>query len=273
MSIGGQGTAHDGTSPHEIAIDEFTTSGPGRVAVISAGNDYGDNLHRKVDINPTEVGTFTLSAGSNTNTSVFSIYMYGNNGNSVVAKLTTPDGNVYSSPPGATTEHSILNGNFTAKVYNWVSSANSKRYVQVVITRNTGMIANSQGVYKIDLENTSETPITMHGWKVSEGVATTLIEGDNEYIVGSPGNATKAITVASYIGRLTSYKSSPTPGGYTLTNNLAENISSFSAQGPRADGFQKPDITASGQYVISTMSSDAMIPASSSDNIDGTFYR
>ncbi len=272
MSIGGQGTAHDGSGPHEMAIDAFTTSAPGRVMVISAGNDYGLNLHRKVNIESAATGTFSLNAGSNISANVFAIYMYGNNDNSVVAKLTTPDGIEYISPPSATTTHSILNDKFTATVYNWVSSVNLKRYVQVVINRNSGTIENSQGVYKIDLQNTGATPMEVHGWKVSEGVATTLINGDNEYIVGSPGNATTAVTVASYLGRLTSYKMNPTAGGYLL-NGVAENISSFSAQGPRADGFQKPDITASGQSVISAMSSDAMLAASSSDNIDGVFYR
>ena len=275
MSIGGQASAHDGTSPHEITIDEFTTSGPGRVAVISAGNDYGKNIHRKVTINPAGIGSFSLTAGSSTSVSgVFNFYMYADNDNEVTAKLTTPDGLEYLSPAGATTSHSILNGKFTALVYNWVSSANNKRYVQVVISRNSGTTENSQGLYTIDLINEGNSAMTVHGWKTSEGVATPVLNGDNEYVVGTPGNATKAITVASYLGRLTSYKYNPTPGGYVLGSpNKAETISSFSAQGPRADGFQKPDITASGQSIISSMSSNAMLAPSSSDNTDGVFYR
>lgn len=272
MSIGGQTTAHDGSGPHEIAIDAFTTSGPGRVVVISAGNDYGKNLHRKVDINPGQSGNFSLTAGSNTTLSVFSFYMYSDNDNDVVAKLTTPDGIEYLSPPGATTTHSILNNKFTAVVYNWVSSVNLKRYIQVVISRNSGTTENSQGLYKIDLQNDGATPTLFHGWKASEGVATVLQNGDNEYIVGSPGNATTAVTVASYVGRLTSYRTTP-PAGYTISNTTAEGISSFSAQGPRADGFQKPDIAASGQSVVSSMSGDALLAPTSTDNVDGTYYK
>lgn len=272
MSIGGQTTAHDGSGPHELAIDAFSNSGPGRVVVISAGNDYGKKLHRKIDINAGSVGTFSLTAGSNTSSSVFSFYMYADNDNNVSAKLTTPDGLEYISPPSATTTHSILNGKFTATVYNWVSSVNLKRYIQVVISRNKDVTDNSEGTYKIDLTNQGITPVVFHGWKASEGVATTVQNGDDEYIVGSPGNATTAITVASYVGRLTSYRTTPA-AGYTITNTTVENISSFSAQGPRADGFQKPDITASGQSVVSSMSSDAMLAESSSDNIDGKYYK
>lgn len=267
MSIGGQGTAHDGSSPHEVAIDEFSASGPGRVAVISAGNDYGKNLHRKATIEPNGVTNFSLTAGSSTTASaVFSFHMYGSNGNAVVAKLTTPDGNEYLSPPGATSSHSILDGKFTAVVYNYVSAANEKRYVQVVITRNSGATTNCQGVYSIDLTNEDSTPVTFHGYKTSEGVTTTLANGDNEYIVGSPGNAASALTVASFIGRSTYYRYD-TSAGY-LTGGTSESISSFSAQGPRADGFLKPEIAASGQIVISVLSS-----AAGTSNVDGTFYK
>ena len=267
MSIGGQGTAHDGSSPHEVAIDEFSASGPGRVAVISAGNDYGKNIHRKATIDPNGVTNFSLTAGSSTTaSSVFSFHMYGSNGNAVVAKLTTPDGIVYLSPPGATSSHSILDGKFTALVYNYVSAANEKRYVQVVITRNSGATTNCQGVYSIDLTNEDSTPVTFHGYKTSEGVATTLANGDNEYIVGSPGNAASAVTVASFIGRSTYYRYD-TSAGY-LAGGTSESISSFSAQGPRADGFLKPEIAASGQVVISVLSS-----AAGPSNVDGTFYK
>ena len=269
MSIGGQGSAHDGSSAHEVAIDQFSTSGPGRVAVISAGNDYGKNIHKKAELEPNGTANFTLTAGSSTTaTAVFSFHMYGSNGNAAVAKLTTPDGNEYLSPPGVTSSHSINDGKFTALVYNYISAANEKRYVQVVITRNSGTTTNSAGIYSIDLTNEGETPMTIHAYKTSEGVATPLTDGDNEYIVGSPGNAASALTVASYIGRSTYFKYSPAPGSGYLSGGTAEGISSFSAQGPRADGFFKPEITASGQTVISVLSSQA-----GASNIDGTYYK
>ncbi len=46
-------------------------------------------------------------------------------------------------------------------------------------------------------------------------------------------------------------------GAYGYPNTPQEMISSFSAQGPRVDNFQKPDITASGQAVISARSSNS----------------
>lgn len=274
MSIGGQASAHDGTSAHEIAIDNFTLSAPGRVAVISAGNDYGTNIHRKLEIAPATDGVFSLNVASNTvasTTSIFSFYTYANDNNDFTAKMVAPDGTEYSFPPTATTTHLFGNNAFKVVGYNWISSANGKRYIQFVVTRNTTTTANPVGNYKFYLTNNGATTSIVNGWHVGGDVATTVENGDNEHTVGSPGNATNAITVASYIGRLTWYANGV--GAYTTTNNNAEGISSFSAQGPRADGFQKPDIAASGQNVISALSSDSGLAANNSNNIDGTFYR
>ncbi|MBB6331800.1 subtilisin family serine protease [Chryseobacterium sediminis] len=266
MSIGGQGTAHDGTSSHEVAVNNFTASGPGRVVVISAGNDYGANLHRKVDIAAGAAQTYNFTVASNTSaTSVFSFIMYANDNTAVTAKLTTPDGQQYTQNISTTTAHTILGGGLTATMYNYWGNDNNKRYVQLIVTRTSGT-TNVQGNYTLEITNNGAQQITTHGWLYSQGVATTLQNGDNEYIVGSPGNASNAITVASYMGRASWY--SGTSGYFTLTPQ--ESISSFSGQGPRTDGFQKPDIAASGQNVISSRSGDSAPGAT--DIIAGTNY-
>ncbi|CAH0241923.1 S8/S53 family peptidase [Chryseobacterium sp. Bi04] len=260
MSIGGQGSAHDGTSSHEVAVDNFTSSGPGRVVVISAGNDYGANLHRKVDIEASAAQSYTFTVASNTSAaSVFSFIMYANDNTAVTAKLTAPDGQQYTQNISTNTTHSILGGGFTATMYNYWGSDNNKRYVQLVVNRVTGSTANCQGTYTLEITNNGTQTISTHGWLSSQGVATTLQNGDNEYIVGSPGNASSAITVASYLGRVTWYT---TGGGFGYGNTPQELISSFSAQGPRVDNFQKPDITGSGQAVISSRSSSSVPDAS-----------
>lgn len=266
MSIGGQGTAHDGTSTHEVAVNSFTTSGAGRVVVISAGNDYGANLHRKVDIAANASQTYNFTVASNTSAAnVFSFIMYANDNTPVTAKLTTPDGQQYTQNISTNTAHSILGGGITATMYNYWGNDNNKRYVQLVVARNSGT-TNVQGNYTLEITNNGTQQITTHGWLYSQGVATTLQNGDNEYIVGSPGNASNAITVASYMGRASWY--SGTSGYFTLTPQ--ESISSFSAQGPRVDGVQKPEIAGSGQNVISSRSSDSS--PGTTDIIAGTNY-
>lgn len=265
MSIGGQSTAHDGTSNHEVAVNNFTTSGAGRVVVISAGNDYGANLHRKVDIAAGAAQTYNFTVASNTSaTSVFSFIMYANDNTPVTAKLTTPDGQQYTQNISTTTAHPILGGGLTATMYNYWSNDNNKRYVQLVITRTSGT-TNVQGNYTLEITNNGTQQISTHGWLYNQGVQTTLQNGDNEYIVGSPGNASNAITVASYMGRPSWYST----GAYSTTTPQ-ESISAFSSQGPRVDGVQKPDIAGSGQNVISSRSSNSA-PAAT-DIISGTNY-
>jgi subtilisin family serine protease len=254
MSIGGQGSAHDGTSSHEVAVDNFTSSGPGRVVVISAGNDYGIKLHRKVDIAAGAAQSYTFTVGSDTSASIFSFIMYANDNSPVTAKLTAPDGQQYIQNISTNTTHSILGGGLTATMYNYWGSDNNKRYVQLVVSRVSGSTTNCQGNYTLEITNNGTQPITAHGWLYNQGVGTTLQNGDNEYIVGSPGNATSAITVASYLGRVSWMTAL---GAYGYPNTPQEMISSFSAQGPRVDNFQKPDITASGQAVISARSSNS----------------
>ncbi|BFO64881.1 S8/S53 family peptidase [Chryseobacterium sp. KCF3-3] len=265
MSIGGQSSAHDGTSSHEVAVNNFTTSAAGRVVVISAGNDYGDNLHRKVDIAANASQTYNFTVASNTSAAtVFSFIMYANDNTPVTAKLTTPDGQQYTQNISTTTAHNILGGGLTATMYNYWSNDNNKRYVQLVITRTSGT-TNVQGNYTLEITNNGTQQISTHGWLYSQGVQTTLQNGDNEYIVGSPGNASNAITVASYMGRPSWYST----GAYSTTTPQ-ESISSFSSQGPRVDGVQKPDIAGSGQNVISSRSSNSA-PAAT-DIISGTNY-
>jgi hypothetical protein len=92
----------------------------------------------------------------------------------------------------------------------------------------------------------------------------TITSGDNNYLVGAPGTATNAITVASFTGKLEWYSvSSTAPGGYYNSNATQDNISTFSSRGPRRDNVQKPNITANGERVASCLSSDAGVAASS----------
>lgn len=273
MSIGSQASAHDGTNTHEVAVNDFTTSAPGRVVVISAGNDYGGNIHKKVDIAPNTAQTYTFTVGSNTTAaSVFSFLIYANDDSPVTAILTTPDGQQYTQNIGTDNTYNILGGEFTATMYNYWSTDNYKRFVQLIVNRVSGSTADCQGTYTLEITNDGTQPITTHGWLYSQGASTTLQDGNNEYIVASPGNATNAITAAAYAGRSTYLNTST--GYYYWTYDTAENIASFSSQGPRVDDVLKPEIAASGEYVISALSSNSSPASNPSDtgHVDGTYY-
>jgi minor extracellular serine protease Vpr len=276
MSIGGQFGPHDGTRPHEQAVDAFTNSGSGRVVVISAGNDNGTNLHKRDVIASGANATTTFVVPSNTAAADFFAYrVYVNDNTNITAVATAPGGQTVTALVGQESFNSVVGGAFTLYVDNLIDAANGDRYAEIYLERNAGFATDVAGNWTLTLTNNGAAPITTDGWLYyrATGVSTTITGGDNISLVGSPGNATNAITAASYVGRIGWYTVSTTaPGGYTATGATQEGISTFSAIGPRRDGVQKPDIAGMGQNVISSMSAGSLA-ATSTDNIDGVYYR
>jgi hypothetical protein len=264
MSIGGQGGAHDGTNDDEIAVDNFCNSAPGRVMCISAGNDNGAAIHRQVALNAGASGTYTINvpmASGNSSTGIFQISIYVNSTNTVNATLTMPDG--LSVTANANQSISPLVNNTTATAYfdNYIDPESGDRLINLYVVRNN-FTANQSGAWTLTLTNTSTQAVRLDGWLNYRGPnfsTTNLLNGDNNYLVASPGNATNAITVASYVGKLDWFATGIIPNnGYSYSGaTQQDNISTFSSRGPRRDDVLKPNIAANGQAVVSCLSSDA----------------
>ena len=278
MSIGGQGGPHDGTLAHEQAANAFSASGPGRVVVISAGNDNGSNIHNSFTLAPGASTTvsFTVPTGT-TGSDVFqySVFAAGGETSSITAVATAPNGDVVTST-GSSTSGQVMTSSFNAVITNALYPTNGGRYASLYISRVGSNTTNPVGTWTFTLTNTGASTLTMHGWlhyRSSAFSATALVGGNSQNLVGSPGNSTSAITVASYIGRLGWFSTSTTsPGGYNSTGVSNDNISSFSAIGPRRDGVQKPEIAAVGQNVISSTSSNMNLAASSTSVVVQGLY-
>ncbi len=279
MSIGGVDGPHDGTLADEQAIDAFTASGPGRVAVISAGNDNNTNIHKLVSIPSSGSSDISFNISSSTTaSSVMQFNAWFSDALPVTARVTAPGGETLTV--GADQFHfaSVIAAGFNVAIDNNIDPGNEKRYVRVSVTRNNGSNANPQGIWKLTLTNSSASSRTVHGWMVYLDPALSppgLIGGDNNYLVGSPGNAGNAITVASYVGQVGWYSTNTsTPGAYSYNGDVVQdNLSTFSSFGPRRDGVQKPDITAQGQAVISCLSSNDPLAAASPFAVVQGFYR
>lgn len=258
LSIGTLLGPHDGTRPVELAINNFTSSGPGRAVAAAAGNDGGSNKHNAVNVgaNGTATVTFTVPAGSSGN-EIFSYRIYSNTNGSINATLTPPGAlTTVVATAGQSISKSILNDNFTVSLDNNIDPGNNNRFVDLVIGRNGSNTASPQGTYTLTLANTSATDIRLDGWlyKVNSNFqGTALVGGDNDYLVSSPGNASSAITVASYVARNSWYTAYNTSRAYPSARE--DSISTFSPRGPRRDNILKPEISADGQGVVSCMSS------------------
>ena len=259
LSFGFLLSAHDGSDAEEVAIDQFTASAPGRAVVVAAGNDNGSNLHNRLALaGGSNVSTSFTVPASSTGTTVFAYRMYANNSSDLSVTLTAPGGGTVTATAGQSLSEPVLNGDFTATLSNAVDIGNGHRYIELTVTRNGSNTSSPAGSWLLTLTNNTADQLTLDGW-LRKGTGfnnIVLTGGNNDYMVSSPGNASSAITVASYVGKLSVFTSAGLLSRY-LTERQ-DSISSTSSRGPRRDGVLKPDIAATGHGIVSSLSSDAI---------------
>ena len=134
-------------------------------------------------------------------------------------------------------------------------------------------VKNTNTSLKILLKSTADTG-TVHYWNLTEltndvgnwgmpfstsGSGTSA--GNNLNGISEPACSDDVITVAAYTSQYSASNGTLVGGG----------IASFSSKGPRYDGAMKPDISAPGVAVISSISSytDAAFTSSGSVNFNG----
>ena len=250
MSLGGNSGPHDGTSAEEQAVDNFASSSPGRVVVISAGNSGADNIHITGSLpnGSTEdfnfnVSSYTPLSGSGNDNFGFDLWF--DKAGAVTTVVTTPN-SITTNSTLSTDDGFIQLGN---------SSFTGDRDVYLYVNDNISTKTPAAGNWKLSVTNNSSQSMIYHGWLYDKTMTVALSGGNSDYTVGTPGTANDAITVGSFVTR---WRWEGSDGGayYYGSNDRSDNISSFSSIGPRRDGIQKPDITAPGQGVISVRSGD-----------------
>ena len=278
MSLGSQNGAHDGTDPLEVAIDNFTDTAAGRVVVVASGNENGDNLHKQITLagnGNSSIGLQVPVASATTSQDVFQFTGYANDTSAITVLVTAPDGTQATSLSNNGT--SVFGGKARVYISNYIDSSESgDRKVQVYVTRTTTS-TDVSGSWTIALTNTTSNSLTIDSWLDTKGddfSNITLTGGDSNYLVGTPGSATKAITVGAYMAKIDWYGGTATGySGYNYTSGTQDAICDFSSIGPRRDNVQKPNITANGQAVVSCLSSDSGLANSSPYMVVNDLYR
>ncbi len=264
MSLGTQDGPHDGTYGFDQMISALT--GPGRIVVASAGNSGEDNIHGRLDLNGVTpqtmvmtVPAYTKAAGTQNDYVLFSGWYPG--GDHISLTIVTPGG--VSIGPIAWGTSS--NGNNTPDGYvnatNGVTSpTNGDNEIYVEIFDSFANRPPGNGAWQFVFTPTSltETGI-VDVWIFANhlgnaGAHASWTQGAAfGGVIGSPGTADSTITVAAHTTKDcwgsvngSSYCWNPVP-----TLNA---IASFSSQGPRRDGAQKPDLSAPGFGVASAKS-------------------
>lgn len=249
----------DGTSLASQAINHWSDSGI--VFVVSAGNCGNDSYHLSQTFTP---------GSSDTLRSVAEYYGYQENGENIV--LWGEAGKHFKL------SFAMVNG-ADSVCYEWVSTANGDMYIDSalvsgdkrmpfritieqanIFNNRPHMLLNVDKVasHKIHIAVTAEDG-TVHVWNLakldndagnmggefSRGTSLAYTHGDNEYSVGEPACAEACIAVAAHIADSKKPNGDPDPGM----------LASFSSHGPIIDGRHKPEISAPGVNVCSSLSS------------------
>ena len=267
MSLGTQVGPHDGTSTFDVLADAM--QGPGRLLVGSMGNFGGGNFHAAKTFDGTAADTLRTFVdflyGVKTTTAGGTIDIWAEPGMEITVNVFTyrtyldakVDSFLITLPADeAPSVSETLSGTIGAiSAYGEISPLNDKPHVMI-----TSGVTSLRSGYKVGFEIVSSSAGTVNVWGDGNYLGLTdndlegWTEGDD---LASPaeigGTGTNIITVGAYVTR-NEYTTTSSTSITTLSETVGD-IASFSGVGPTADGRMKPDITAPGCIIASSMSS------------------
>lgn len=277
------GAAHDGTSLLETALDNLVNSRPGFIIVAAAGNEGDSYIH--------------FGDKRNVSDSAWTYFRSQVSGVAAQAYLTVPASqlNTMSVSFGMDSAGTLFSGTtkpifqtrwYTiaqllneGEVFAQVRYGNGNNAGTLTVTAsqlNTGMVeiiyevtepfsfSSRKPAWKLMYKGNTD----IHGWvetgawvenkTAATGYFSKYVNPDNNYSVGIPGTAKKMVTVGAYINVANFVNiNGQLVRGLNEKNDPAGSIAFFSSIGPSRDGRIKPEITAPGLNVISSLSSSA----------------
>lgn len=258
MSLGGHWGPHDGTSVDEIALDQL--SGPGKIVVVSAGNEREWSLHvgGRLTSGQTETVPFTVlrPRGTPAQPPFAPLTFWYHQNDDFEMSLISPTGQVLPVPAlGNATQFSLSGADIELSRQAYLPSSSVQ--VQVILSfrsANVGPLALQN--WKIRLHCKSAMIGRIDGWVANSGMAIfsshPLLE--QARTVGMPATARSVIAVASHTTR-DSWNSENGP--QNDPGLVIGRSSSFSSLGPTRDGRQKPDVSAPGELLTAALASSS----------------
>lgn len=271
MSFGKQQGPHDGTSLFDQYMDSLNK--PGNLLVSAAANDGSNPIYlgHKFALTDTVIRTIcAFNHGSNTNAGLGRIYIWGEPNKNFSVRVflvnsttnTIENGMSYKAPAAINlTDTFLLTGTNNAHaaciVSTGINPLNNKPNAEIYIEN-----FQPDGARKILIEITAFNTETkmwgqQGGWPffTSGGFLGIYKSGSTNSTVSDGGASGKSvITVGAYTSKnsWTSLSNQP-----QIAPSLAQvgDIAPFSSKGPTADGRTKPDITAPGNILASSVNS------------------
>ncbi|MBT4034964.1 MAG: S8 family serine peptidase [Candidatus Marinimicrobia bacterium] len=267
LSLGSQSNAHDGTSTLDAAVNTFTSSGNGRVAVIAAGNAGNELIHKTGTINPSSMGSIVVNVPSfypinGKGNDAFFMEVWLSHGGDATFTMVTPGLQGVQRTAGQDPEGASAATSGAVQMNNIIDSdhTNGDRMSEIVVfdyvTAGGDTVQVAEGNWTLQITNNSDATFTYHAWMYQSTMGATLTGGDHNSTIASPGTASSAITVGAYTARWRWNKSSGAVSSFGSPDE-SDDYSYFSSVGPTREGdVRKPDIMTPGQGVITTTSTD-----------------
>jgi subtilisin family serine protease len=265
MSLGSQFGGHDGTSTLDVAMEGL--SGPGRLLVAAAGNEGSSDIHAQASVNSGatvqvnfQVDPFTPNGGINNDVILIDGWATAN-ANFAVSVITP---NLTTVGPVTTGPTQQVTAQGTVRIEQITSPDNGDKNLLIDIYDSNG-VPPASGTWKVQLTNNAAGSREMDLWvslAVLGGGANVAWTSfvDNTELVTSPASSDSVIAVGAYVTKvLWDCVADTDPCGYTQPP-VVGSAPAFSSPGPLRDGTAKPEISAPGMGIGSSLSSDASSP-------------
>lgn len=266
LSLGSHIGPHDGTSNADRAVANLV--GPGKIVVTAAGNEREGKLHGSATITTTY--TFSLKVIKTVSSAWLDLWHNGLDRYTVSVKV--------NNGVSISASHGTIGQGLSSGVTVWINNSSggvnpNNNYNEVGITFDGNLSQN----WPITVTYTFASGTgdkRVDGW-CSENMGDDLQfdTPDPTMLVCSPGTSTGTITVGAYDSR--NAWSSTEPNSYCVGNDWGwpyyltdpacntpwplGSMSYFSSPGPTRDGRIKPEITAPGDKIISTLSQSSSL--------------
>lgn len=257
LSLGGHLGAHDGTSNFERALDALA-QGPGRVIVVSAGNDGDDLIHVGGELAATATVSFTFDLLGPLEKSRFSFDFWYDANDPIEVRVIGPNGEVLGPvTTGTSADESLpMGGVFVDNAQNGPNPNNGLNELLINVY---GKLLGAKhplqpGRWIIEL-HAPRLGTRFDGWALDTPF--TSSNANNHSTVTIPATARKIISVGAYVSRTTWLGFDNARHAFTDDNALGQ-IAAFSSLGPTRDGRVKPDLVAPGSMIAATLASASL---------------
>jgi subtilisin family serine protease len=253
LSLGHHFGAHDGTDVEERLHSQLT--GPGKIIVVSAGNERTDDLHIGGNFVPgqTDQVTFDLQRQGD-GAAVTVLTLWHAREDRFTISLGTPLGDVITEPAlDSATTSTFGAATMTLGHQRYLPSNLIQHQIEIEIGAQTGN-ADLRG-WRVGIKCRNALVGRIDGWFLNSGFATfrrphPLIE--TARTVGLAATGAGCLAVASHVSR-TSWHADA--GTLADPESMLGRSSTFSSLGPTRDGRAKPDISAPGQRLQAALAS------------------